>query len=71
MEEYSLELQEEQEFDLKMENDIQPVVTTDYEKLQNLPSVNSVILKGNKQFSDLGLKALTNSEIEDLLGGLD
>lgn len=31
--------------------------TSDYEKLSNLPKINSVELKGNKSFSDLGLDA--------------
>lgn len=31
--------------------------TDDYEKLSNLPKINSVELKGNKSFSDLGLDA--------------
>ncbi len=42
-------------------------VSSDYEDLSNKPSIESVTLQGNKTFSDLGLEALTNEEIEALL----
>lgn len=40
---------------------------SDYEDLSNKPSIEDVVLMGNKSFSDLGLEALTNEEIEVLL----
>ena len=42
-------------------------VSSDYEDLSNKPSIEDVVLMGNKSFSDLGLEALTNEEIEALL----
>lgn len=39
----------------------------DYDKLGNKPSIENVVLQGDKTFSALGLNALTNSEIESLL----
>lgn len=40
--------------------------TTDYEALRNLPKINSVELKGNKQFEELGLQEVSNIEIDNL-----
>lgn len=40
--------------------------TSDYERLINHPSINEVELIRDKSFSDLGLNALTNMELEDL-----
>lgn len=37
-----------------------------YESLDNLPSINNVQLVGNKSFSDLGLQAITESQINNL-----
>lgn len=41
--------------------------TSDYEKLKNKPRLNGVELVGNKSFEDVGLVALSNSELEKLL----
>jgi len=41
--------------------------TSDYERLINHPSINEVELIRDKSFSDLGLNALSNMELEDLL----
>ncbi len=38
-----------------------------YDNLQNKPQINQVELDGNKELSELGLKEMTNSEIEKLL----
>ena len=38
----------------------------DYEKLLNLPSIESVQLKGNKSFEDLGLTVCSNLDIDNL-----
>lgn len=47
--------------------------TNDYEELTNQPKINDVILKGNKTSNELNLQgkmqALSNIEIEKLLGG--
>jgi hypothetical protein len=40
--------------------------TMDYEALRNLPKINSVELKGNKQFEELGLQEVSNIEIDNL-----
>lgn len=39
----------------------------DYEKLTNKPSIETVELIGNKSFKDLGLEALSNSDLMELL----
>ena len=41
--------------------------TFNYDNLQNKPQINQVELDGNKELSELGLKEMTNSEIEKLL----
>lgn len=40
---------------------------SDYELLINKPLINSVTLQGDKSFEDLGLEAITNMELENLL----
>lgn len=39
----------------------------DYEQLDNKPSVNSVTLINDKSFDELGLNAISNTELENLL----
>ena len=58
---------EEEELDLNLENDVVGTGTSDYEELKNKPKINEVELKGNKEFEDLGLSALSNIELENLL----
>lgn len=41
--------------------------TRDYEELENKPSIESVTLIGEQTFRSLGLEALSNAEIEELL----
>ena len=41
--------------------------TSDYEKLKNKPRLNGMELVGDKSFEDVGLVALSNSELEKLL----
>lgn len=41
--------------------------SSDYDQLSNKPQINSQILVGNKSFSDLGLKPLTNTEIMGII----
>lgn len=39
----------------------------DYEKLTNKPSIETVELIGDKSFEELGLEALSNSDLMELL----
>ena len=41
-------------------------LTGNYENMINLPQINSVTLKGNKSFEDLGLREITNLEIDEM-----
>ncbi len=51
--------------------------TDDYEELKNRPSINDVVLSGDKTFIDLGLSPLSNMEIMGIInkasneGGMD
>lgn len=38
----------------------------DYETLKNLPRINSIELKGNKELEDIGIDRLTNKSIDDI-----
>ena len=68
---FDIEMAEEDKADIELETDTVEVVTTDYEKLKNLPEINETKLLGNKTSKDLGLqdemRALTNLEIEEIL----
>ena len=44
-------------------------VTDNYQKLRNKPSIESVLLIGNKSLKDFGIDKISNTEIEDILGG--
>lgn len=44
-----------------------PTKLYDYEKLINKPQIEGVILMGNKQLTDFGLKEISNQNIEDIL----
>ena len=41
--------------------------TTDYEKLNNKPSINDVELSGDKSLGDLGISPLSDSEIMEII----
>lgn len=41
--------------------------TTDYNRLINQPKINEVKLVGNKSLEELGLHAISNIELEELL----
>lgn len=41
--------------------------TSDYEKLDNKPSIESVTLIGNKTFEELGMESISNAELNSLL----
>lgn len=55
----------------KLNNGQKEVVTSDYEKLNNIPKINTVELKGDKTAKELKLQeemqVLTNLEIENIL----
>lgn len=46
--------------------EVQRVSTGDYNDLKNKPSINEVMLKGNKTFEELGDHTLTNIEIKSI-----
>lgn len=61
-------------YDMKLEfnTKIVPVVnpgggTSDYNKLSNRPSINGIVLEGNKTNEELLIDAISNEEIERLL----
>lgn len=41
--------------------------TTNYNNLKNIPTIEGIQVKGDKFFTDYGLKAISNLEIETLL----
>ena len=41
--------------------------TTDYERLKNKPSIESVTLTGNKNFPDLGLSEISSDDLLEIL----
>lgn len=41
--------------------------TTDYEKLNNKPSINEVELSGDKSLEDLGISPLSNMDILNII----
>lgn len=45
-------------------------LTGNYENMINLPQINSVALKGNKSFEDLGLREITNLEIDEMFNDI-
>lgn len=50
-------------------SDVKPVIGTamDYNLASNKPSINGVILEGNKSNEELKITAISNEEIENLL----
>lgn len=73
-EELEVELEQEESLDVELENDVVEVVTSDYEKLNNLPQINNVELRDNKTSKDLKLqgemKEFTNIELEAMFSDL-
>lgn len=57
--------------DLELDVVKEEIVTSNYEKLNNLPQINEIKLLGNKTAGDLNLQekmqALSNLEIEEIL----
>ena len=41
--------------------------TTNYNYLTNKPMINSITLQGNLTLEDLGLKEITNAEVEEII----
>ena len=54
------------EIEINLEDETQ-VYNLDYNLLKNKPKINSIELKNDKSFTDLGLSDMTNFEIENLL----
>ncbi len=70
-EELEVILEDEETLNVELETDTIEVVTSDYEKLQNLPAINDIKLTGNKIARELGLQEemeeFTNEELKELL----
>lgn len=66
---WRLTFQTSPEMDLKFNSDIRPVIGSglDYANATNKPQINGVTLEGNKTNEELDIKAISNSEIEELL----
>lgn len=58
---------------LEFGTDIRPVLggSSDYNQLNNKPSINGVELAGNKTNDELDICSITNSEIEDFFKRLE
>jgi hypothetical protein len=46
-----------------------PATIDDYNELKNKPSIESVLLIGNKTLKQLGIDKISNEEIENIIGG--
>lgn len=44
-----------------------PTTIDDYRQLKNQPSIESVLLIGDKSLKDFGINKITNEEIEELI----
>lgn len=64
---FTINLRDEDVFDIKMREGSAGEGTTDYEKLINKPRIEGEELIGDKSFEDLHMHVLTNLEIEALL----
>lgn len=51
----------------KLSTEVKQNSVKDYNLLENKPSIEEVILIGNKTFRELGLRSATNLEIETIL----
>ena len=64
------ELKEENVFEIKLENGVVKNVTKDYEKLDNQPQINDIVLLGNKTSKDLKLQdemdSISNLDIDKI-----
>lgn len=61
----------DEKMELRFDLDIRPVIggVNNYEALQNKPSINGVVLTGNKTNEELLVTAISNEDIEKLLKG--
>lgn len=59
-------IEEEQEIEIDLEGEVSEIYVYDYEKITNKPKINGIELVGNKSLQDLGLRPLSNTEIENL-----
>ena len=46
-----------------------PGGTTDYNELDNKPSIEGVTLQGDKTFGELGIREITPQQIDDIIFG--
>ncbi len=64
-------LDNEQDLSVEFKEEVVEVVTSDYNKLINLPSINQKKLQGDKTLKELGLQeeleTISNLEIEKIL----
>lgn len=67
--EIEVELEAQSEFEIGSQEEVRFSMSTldDYEKLKNKPQLNGVELVGDKSLEDVGLVALSNSELDKLL----
>ena len=65
MEIFDIEMVDEDVMTLELLPDVS--YENDYNKMINQPSVNGVVLKGNKTFEQLGRNKMTNRAIQDIV----
>ena len=53
-------------FDIQVDDKIN-VQNSDYDYIKNKPQLNSVTLKGNKTFEEIGINPISNIELLNLL----
>ncbi|MGI6361775.1 MAG: hypothetical protein ACOX05_05735 [Bacillota bacterium] len=65
-EDFVIDLSGQSESSLVLDSDIvtEYIMTSDYNELENLPSINAVALKGNRNLAE---DSLTNMEIEEII----
>ena len=69
MEIFDIEMVDEDVMTLELLPDVS--YENDYNKMVNQPSVNGVVLKGNKTFEQLGRNKMTNRAIQDIVDSVD
>ena len=65
MEIFDIEMVDEDVMTLELLPDVS--YENDYNEMINQPSVNGVVLKGNKTFEQLGRNKMTNRAIQDIV----
>lgn len=72
---------QDQQYDFTMSNQyeeynfgtasaIHPILTRDYEELDNKPRIEGVELIGDKTYEELNLNRISNAEIEELFNNI-